>query len=91
MQMQARIFEKLKRGLSPGHLEVLDESSQHAGHAGARPGGETHFRVKIGAAAFDGKSRIACHRMINELLNAELQDGVHALAIEVVLKPPAKV
>ena len=84
MNMQEKIAARLNQGLAPQHLEVIDESHQHAGHAGARPGGETHFRVKIAAAAFAGQSRVACHRMVNGLLAEELAGGVHALAIEVV-------
>lgn len=80
--MQDRIAGKLRQGLSPSALEVLDESHQHAGHGGWREGGETHFRVKIAAAAFNGLSRVAQHRLVNGLLAAELQEGVHALALE---------
>jgi BolA family transcriptional regulator, general stress-responsive regulator len=76
-----RISGKLEREFSPSELQVIDESSQHAGHAGSRPGGETHFRVHIRAAAFNGKSRIERHRMIHRVLAEELADGVHALAI----------
>jgi len=53
----------------------------HEGHAGARPGGETHFRVTIVAEAFRGRSRLDRHRMVNTALAEELADGVHALAI----------
>lgn len=73
---------KLQAAFSPISLQVIDESSQHVGHAGARPGGESHFRVKIVAAAFQGKSRVEQHRMINRVLAAELKERVHALAIE---------
>ena len=65
----------------PESLEVQDESHLHEGHAGHRPGGETHFRVYIVSQAFEGKSRIERHRMINVMLAQELADGVHALAI----------
>jgi len=75
------IIEKLTAAFAPESLEVLDESDQHRGHAGHRPGGQTHYRVYIVAQAFAGKSRIARHRMVNETLQAELQGGVHALAI----------
>jgi BolA protein len=75
------IMEKLTAAFGPESLAVVDESEQHAGHAGHRPGGETHFRVYIVADAFRGKSRLERHRMINELLAAELAGGVHALAI----------
>ena len=73
---------KLQTALAPVYLEVIDESSQHQGHAGARPEGESHFRIKIVSAAFKGKSRIEQHRMINQVLALELKERVHALAIE---------
>src|SRR5258707_15603550 len=75
------IAEKLTKAFAPASLEVVDESHQHAGHAGHREGGETHFRVYIVAEAFRGKSRLERHRMINETLGGELEGGVHALAI----------
>jgi BolA protein len=75
------ITEKLTTAFTPQSVEVVDESHQHAGHAGHRPGGETHFRVYIVAEAFRGKSRLERHRMINATLVSELQNGVHALAI----------
>jgi len=75
------ITEKLSTAFTPQSVEVVDESHQHAGHAGHREGGETHFRVYIVAEAFRGKSRLERHRMINAALTNELQNGVHALAI----------
>jgi BolA protein len=75
------ITEKLTGTFAPAALRVVDESHQHEGHAGHRPGGQTHFRVYIVSDAFRGKSRIERHRMINAALAAELQGGVHALAI----------
>lgn len=81
MQTRQRIAEKLTAAFRPQSLEVVDESHQHEGHAGHRPGGETHFRVYIVAEAFNGKTRVARHRMINETLSGELSAGVHALAI----------
>jgi BolA protein len=78
-----RIREKLERALSPQSLEVVDESHLHAGHAGARQGGESHFRVKVVSQSFAGKSLLERHRKVNEALADELKpDGVHALAIE---------
>jgi BolA protein len=74
---------KLQAAFSPISLQVIDESSQHEGHSGARPDGESHFRVKIVAVVFQGKSRVEQHRMINHVLAAELRERVHALAIEV--------
>jgi len=76
-----RIRQTLENRLSPARLEVIDESHLHAGHAGHRPGGETHFRVHIVAEAFRGKSRLERHRVVNGLLTEELAGGVHALAI----------
>ena len=75
------ITEKLTKAFAPQSLDVVDESHQHAGHAGHRPGGETHFRVYIVSEAFRGKSRLQRHRMVNDTLVRELQGGVHALAI----------
>jgi BolA protein len=75
------IAEKLTKAFAPERLEVTDESHRHAGHAGAQPGGETHYSVYIVSQAFRGKSRIGRHRMVNATLTSELQGGVHALAI----------
>ena len=73
---------KLQAAFAPVSLQVIDESIQHQGHAGARPDGESHFRVRIVSAAFKGKSRVEQHRMINQVLALELKERVHALAIE---------
>ena len=81
MRVEDLITRKLTEAFNPESLRVVDESHQHAGHAGHRPGGETHFRVYIVAEAFRGKSRIERHRMINATLFDELAGGVHALAI----------
>jgi BolA protein len=75
------ITEKLTKAFAPQSLRVEDESHKHEGHAGHRPGGETHFRVYIVSEAFRGKSRIDRHRMINAALAQELETGVHALAL----------
>lgn len=82
MTMAERIEQRLREGLAPARLEIIDESHRHAGHAGARPGGETHYRVEIVAEAFEGKSRIARQRMVYALLAQEMADGVHALALK---------
>ena len=78
------ITEKLTAAFAPASLRVEDESHQHAGHAGHRPGGQTHFRVYIVSEAFRGKSRIDRHRMINALLANELEANVHALALKLL-------
>jgi BolA protein len=81
MRIGDLITRKLTEAFNPESLRVVDESHQHAGHAGHRPGGETHFRVYIVAEAFRGKSRVERHRMINATLSGELAGGVHALPI----------
>lgn len=80
--IRAGIEAKLTAALAPQSLEVTDESHRHAGHGHHHhPDGETHFRVEIVSAAFEGKSRVERHRMINALLAEELSGRVHALAI----------
>lgn len=80
--VRERMTAKLAAALNPAFLEVIDESHHHEGHGGWREGGGTHFRVKVAAQAFAGKSRVEQHRIINALLAEELAGGVHALAIE---------
>lgn len=82
MDFKTRIETKLRAAFDPERLEVVDESQNHAGHGGWREGGETHFRVRIAAKAFAGKSRVETHRAINQVLQSELTERVHALAIE---------
>ena len=81
MTYKLRIEQKLS-ALAPIRLEVIDDSEKHRGHGGYREGGETHFTVRIVADAFTGLNRVARHRLVNELLAAELSERVHALAIE---------
>ncbi len=81
MSVAKIMHDKLEEAFSPLCLEVMDNSDQHIGHAGARPEGETHFHIKITAAAFSGKTRLARHRMINQVLKDDLDGPVHALAI----------
>ena len=81
MNIRDTITEKLTEAFKPQSLRVEDESHKHEGHAGHRPGGETHFRVYIVSEAFRGKGRIDRHRMINAALARELDGGVHALAL----------
>ena len=75
------IKQKLTLALAPTVIEVIDESHLHAGHAGARVGGESHFAVKIVSEKFRGLSRVNCHKLIYGILEEELQNGVHALRI----------
>lgn len=72
---------RLQAELAPARLDVIDESHLHAGHSGARPGGETHYRLDIVAAAFEGKSRVERHRLVNGLLDPAFARGLHALAM----------
>ena len=86
MSVAETIREKLTAAFAPLKLEVVDQSHLHAGHAGARPEGETHFRVRIISEAFVGLSRVETQRAVNKALADELAGPVHALAIDA--RPP---
>jgi BolA protein len=75
------IRQRLTAALAPSALELIDESARHAGHAGARPQGESHFRLAVVAAAFAGKSRLERQRMVFTALGDLMQTDIHALAI----------
>lgn len=77
-----RLHDLLQGSFAPIDCQVVDESSKHVGHAGARPEGETHFRVSMTSAAFAGKSRIERQRMVHRALADALDDHVHALSLE---------
>jgi BolA protein len=79
--MAAAIERKLNAALSPSRLAVADESHRHAGHAGARPEGESHFRIEVVSAAFADKLRVERQRMVYAILAEELSTGLHALAL----------
>ena len=80
-----QLEERLRAHLQPSHLEVLDESWQHHGHAGANGTGfGTHFRVRIASHNFTGMGRVARHRLVYDALQDFIAQGVHALAIEAV-------
>jgi BolA family transcriptional regulator, general stress-responsive regulator len=81
MNRAERIRHLLEQELTPEFLEVTDDSHQHAGHAGAQPGGQTHYTVTIRSAQFSGMSKVACHQAIYRLLDDEFKSGLHALAI----------
>jgi BolA protein len=81
MSVAETIRVKLTERLAPTRLVVLDESHRHAGHAGARPGGETHFNVTVVSAAFVGLNRVARQRLVYQTLSEELAGGVHALSL----------
>ena len=82
MSVAATIESKLSAALQPKRVKVIDESELHKGHAGHRLGGESHFRVEIVSAAFEGQSRVARQRRVYEILADELKAGVHALALK---------
>ena len=80
--------EQLLAHLHPTALEVLDESAAHAGHQGANAEGSgSHFRIRIASPAFAGKSRVARHRLVYDALQNFIDQGLHALAIEVIETP----
>ena len=81
MTMKERIAAKLTQGLHPSTLDIVDESDRHQGHAGAREGGETHYRAYIVSESFAGKGRVQRHRIVYALLADEFAAGVHALAL----------
>lgn len=80
MNVRAEIERRLA-ALAPVRLVLEDESARHAGHAGARPGGSTHWRLTIVSAAFAGKPMLARHRMVYGALGDLMQNPIHALAI----------
>jgi len=82
MSMRAeRIEETIRREFAPTEVAVVDDSARHAGHAGARPEGETHFSVLVVAAAFRGQSRVARSRAVHAALAGEFSGGLHALSL----------
>ena len=82
MTRSQRIHHSLTQAFSPSVLEIVDDSDKHAGHAGAKPEGETHYTVKISSAAFAGLSRVAMQRAVMTALKAEFDTGLHALSIK---------
>lgn len=78
----ARMRAKLAAAFAPSELQVIDESRHHAGHAGARPGGQTHYRVVMRSIALKGMTRIERSRAVHAVLAEELAGGVHALALD---------
>jgi BolA protein len=84
----AAIEARLQSVLQPTALQVVDESADHAGHAGANAeGAGTHFRVRVASPLFAGKSRVARHRLVYDALQKFIGQGLHALAIEIIETP----
>lgn len=84
MLVKELMQKALEEAFAPHLLEIEDVSHHHAGHAGAPSGGQSHFEVRIAAADFESKSRIACHRMVNKALADLLAGPIHALQITIV-------
>lgn len=81
--MQQILEQRLQEAFSPSHLEIIDDSDKHRGHAGSQ-GGARHFTVIIKADCFQGVSRIKAHRMIYDVLNDLIPDKIHALQIKIL-------
>jgi BolA family transcriptional regulator, general stress-responsive regulator len=82
------LTQRLQERINPEFLEVLDESAAHAGHMGANDSGMgTHFRVRIQSLVFKGKSRVSRHRLVYDALQEYIDQGLHALAIEIIETP----
>ena len=83
MGVADEIRDRLQAAFAPRHLEVVDDSEAHRGHAGYREGGESHFNVRIRSAAFEGQSRLQRHRAVHAALGADLVGRIHALALDI--------
>ena len=82
MRVRNAIETKLSAALSPAHLEVINNSAKHAGHAGARPQGESHFAVIVVSSAFEGQNRVQRQRMVYAALAEEMANDIHALELK---------
>lgn len=82
MSVEETMKAKLEAAFAPVSLSIVNDSARHAGHAGDDGSGESHFSVDIVSASFSGKSRVARHRMVNEVLAEELAGRIHALAVK---------
>ena len=81
MSIRDSLEKKITAAFAPAALDITDDSHQHVGHAGSRPGGDSHFTVTIVADAFTGKSRVERQRQVNALLEEEFAAGLHALSL----------
>lgn len=80
----ARIEAAIRSAFAPADIAVQDDSALHAGHAGARPGGETHYTLRIVADAFAGQNRVARSRAVHAALAPEFEAGLHALSLRLL-------
>lgn len=90
MSVRDIIDARLRAALAPAALEITDESHLHAGHAGARPEGETHFRVHVVSEKFEGLSRVERQRLVYDALREEMDNPIHALALKTLTPGEAK-
>lgn len=84
MNRADRMRAALEAALAPQEIVIADNSHRHAGHAGARPEGETHYRIRVVAAGFAGQNRLARSRAVHAALAAEFRQGLHALETELL-------
>ena len=82
MDRQARMAAVLTQALAPMRMEIEDESARHAGHSGASPAGETHYRIAIVSESFTDLSRVQRSRLVHDVLGVEFQAGLHALSLK---------
>ena len=82
MQVKLAIVKKLSKAFNPYELNVIDESHKHIGHAGYKPEGETHFKIKMKATVFGGLTRIDMQRQVFKALSEEMESRIHALSLE---------
>lgn len=82
LSVSSRMEKLLVEAFEPSFLSILDESARHAGHSGAREGGESHYRIEIVSKKFAGQSRVDQHRMVYEVIKPFMDEGVHAIAID---------
>ncbi len=80
----ARIHAALAAAFAPAQVDLMDDSHRHAGHAGAAPGGETHYTVRVVSPAFAGQGRLARNRAVHAVLAAEFASGLHALSLKLL-------
>ena len=85
-----RLRSKFEAAFAPQELVIEDESARHAGHSGAREGGESHFRVRIVSSAFEGLSRVERQRRVYDLAKDEIAEGLHALALTTLTPDEAR-
>jgi BolA family transcriptional regulator, general stress-responsive regulator len=90
MRVAATIRSRLTAAFEPERLDLVDESARHVGHAGARPEGESHFRLEIVAEAFAGKSRLERQRLVYAALGELMRGEVHALSISALTPEEAR-